>query len=66
MGWQDRPILTGGVRDFQSVPAKNMPFSCEREAHPSHFSPFSKCAGIVRGLRMILSYAVLELSNHLS
>ena len=26
---------------------KNVPFSCEREAYPSHFSPFSKCAGIV-------------------
>ena len=26
---------------------ENVPFSCEREAYPSHFSPFSKCAGIV-------------------
>ena len=24
-----------------------VPFSCERKAYPSHFSPFSKCAGIV-------------------
>ena len=32
---------------FQNVPAKNVPFSCEREAYPSHFSPFSKCASIV-------------------
>ena len=32
---------------FQNLPAKNVPFSCEREAYPSHFSPFSKCAGIV-------------------
>ena len=31
---------------FQNLPAKNVPFSCERrEAYPSHFSPFSKCAG---------------------
>ena len=28
--------------------SKNVPFSCEREACPSHFSPSSKCAGIVR------------------
>ena len=27
----------------QNVPAKNVPFSCEREAYPSHFSPFSMC-----------------------
>ena len=27
---------------FQTLPAKNVPFSCEREAYPSHFSPFSK------------------------
>ena len=32
---------------FQNLPAKNVPFSCEREACPSNFSPFSKCAGIV-------------------
>ena len=37
---------------FQNLPfsksaGKNVPFSCEREAYPSHFSPFSKCAGIV-------------------
>ena len=32
---------------FQNVPAKNVPFSCERKAYPSHFSPFSKFAGIV-------------------
>ena len=32
---------------FQNLPAKNVPFSCEREAYPSNFSPFSKCAGIV-------------------
>ena len=25
---------------FQNVPAKNVPFSCEREAYRSHFSPF--------------------------
>ena len=30
----------------KSVP-KNVPFSCEQEAYPSNFSPFSKCAGIV-------------------
>ena len=28
---------------FQNLPAKNLPFSCEREAYPSHFSPFSMC-----------------------
>ena len=37
---------------FQNLPFsksadKNVLFSCERDAHPSHFSPFSKCAGIV-------------------
>ena len=32
---------------FQNLPAKNVPFLCEREAYPLHFSPFSKCAGIV-------------------
>ena len=32
---------------FQNLPAKNVPFSCEQEAYPSNFSPFSKCAGIV-------------------
>ena len=32
---------------FQNLPAKNVPFSCEREACPSNFSPFSKCTGIV-------------------
>ena len=32
---------------FQNLPAKIVPFSCEREAYPSNFSPFSKCAGIV-------------------
>ena len=32
---------------FQNLPAKNVPFSCEREAYPSHFSPFSECAVIV-------------------
>ena len=32
---------------FQNLPAKNVPFSCEREAYPSNFSPFSKCAGVV-------------------
>ena len=26
---------------------QNVPVSCEREAYPSHFSSFSKCAGIV-------------------
>ena len=35
------------VYRFQNLPAKNVPFSCEQEAYPSHFSPFSKCAGIV-------------------
>ena len=25
---------------FQNLPAKNVPFSREREAYPSHFSPF--------------------------
>ena len=32
---------------FQNLPAKNVPFSCERKTYPSNFSPFSKCAGIV-------------------
>ena len=37
---------------FQNLPfsksaGKNVPFSCEQEAYPSNFSPFSKCAGIV-------------------
>ena len=38
---------------FQNLPFSKsagkrcVPFSCEREAYPSHFSPFSKCAGIV-------------------
>ena len=32
---------------FQNLPAKNVPFSCEQEAYPLNFSPFSKCAGIV-------------------
>ena len=32
---------------FQNVPAKTVPFSGEQEAYPSHFSPFSTCAGIV-------------------
>ena len=37
---------------FQNIPfsksaCKNVPLSCEREAYPSSFSPFSKCAGIV-------------------
>ena len=32
---------------FQNLQAKNLPFSCEQEAYPSHFSSFSKCAGIV-------------------
>ena len=32
---------------FQNLPAKNVPFSCEQEAYPSHYSPFSKSAGIV-------------------
>ena len=37
---------------FQNLPfsksaGKNVPFSCEQEAYPSHFLPFSKCAGIV-------------------
>ena len=32
---------------FRNLPAKNVPFSCEREAYPSHFSPFSKCGGIL-------------------
>ena len=37
---------------FQNLPfsksaGKNVPFSCEREAYLSNFSPFSKCAGIV-------------------
>ena len=27
--------------------ASDVPFSCEREAYPSHFSPFSRCADIV-------------------
>ena len=32
---------------FSKSAGKNVPFSCEREAYPSHFAPFSKCAGIV-------------------
>ena len=32
---------------FQNLPAKNVPFSCKREASPLNFSPFSKCASIV-------------------
>ena len=37
---------------FQNLPfsksaSKNVPFSCEREAYPSNFSPFSKCASVV-------------------
>ena len=39
---------------FQNLPAKNVPFSCERETYPSHFSPFSKCAGIVWTLSQCL------------
>ena len=35
---------------FQNLPAKNVTFSCEQEAYPSHFLPFSKCASIVRTL----------------
>ena len=35
------------INRFQNLPAKNVPFSCEQEAYPSNFSPFSKCAGIV-------------------
>ena len=38
--------------NFQNLPfskcaCKNVPFSCEREACPSYFSPLSKCVGIV-------------------
>ena len=32
---------------FQNRLAKYVPFSCEREAYLSHFSPFLKCAGIM-------------------
>ena len=32
---------------FKNLPAENVPFSFEREAYPSHVSPFSKCVGIV-------------------
>ena len=32
---------------FENLPAKNEQFSCEREAYPSQFSPFLKCAGIL-------------------
>ena len=38
---------------FQNLPFSKsagkmyMTFSCEREAYPSHLSPFSECAGIV-------------------
>ena len=35
---------------FQNVPAKNVPFSCEQEAYPSNFSPFSKSAGKKRAV----------------
>ena len=31
---------------FKSCWQNNVPFSCEREAYPSHFSPFSNSAGI--------------------
>ena len=27
------------IHRFQNLPAKNVPFSCEREAYPSYFSP---------------------------
>ena len=30
------------IYHFQNLPATNVPFSCEREAYPSNFSPFSK------------------------
>ena len=32
---------------FSNSAGKNEPFSCGREAYPLHFSPFSKCAGIL-------------------
>ena len=32
---------------FRNLPAKNVPFLCEQEAYPSHFSPFGKFAGVV-------------------
>ena len=37
---------------FQNLPfsksaGKNVPFSCEREAYPSHSSPFSKCVSFL-------------------
>ena len=46
---------------FQNLPfsksaGKNVPFSCEREAYPSNFSPPSKCAGMCeRSLKPRLS-----------
>ena len=44
---------------FQNLPfskcaGKNVPFSCEREAYPSHFSPFSNVpAPCERGLNLL-------------
>ena len=35
---------------FSKSAGKNVLFSCELEACPPHFSPFSKCAGIVSTL----------------
>ena len=32
---------------FSKIAGKNVPFLCEREAYPSHFSPFSNLSGIV-------------------
>ena len=32
---------------FSKFAGKNVPFSCEWEAYPSHLSLFTKCAGIV-------------------
>ena len=44
---------------FQNLLAKNMQFSCEQEAYPSHFSHFSKYASIVqpRSQGVLTSYA---------
>ena len=32
---------------FRNLQAKNVPFSCEQKAYPSHFSPFSNRGGIL-------------------
>ena len=41
---------------FSKSSGKNVPFSCEREAYPSNFSPFSKCAGRHRVNAVLISF----------